>query len=121
GLVSATASGATITLSYTAAAGSNANGIGVYGMVQGAGTEAWSPAAAVFSGGTSPTRWRIDLDFSNLHDVGGALAPTSNVRKMRWTWAADLQASTFVRSEFAVTVTNWTVTGTGMGYQVAGP
>ena len=119
--VSAVAAGARITLSYAAAVGTNANRIGVYGTVSGAGTESWSPAAGVFAGGTSPTRWRVDLDFANLHDVNGTLVPTSNVRKMRWTWAADLQPASFVRSEFAVAVTNWLVSGAGVGYRVAGP
>jgi hypothetical protein len=119
--VSATATGAVITLSYAASAGTNANRIGVYGMVHGAGTESWSPAAGVFSGGTSPTRWRVSLDFSNLHDINGVLVPTTDVRKMRWTWAADVQAANFVRSEFAVTVTNWSVAGAGLTYRVAGP
>jgi hypothetical protein len=43
------------------------------------------------------------------------------VRKLRWTWSADLQFSNFARSEFAVAVTNWQVTGTNLQYQVAGP
>jgi hypothetical protein len=119
--VSATASGALITLSYAASAGANANRIGVYGMVHGAGTETWSPGSDVFSGGTSPSKWRIELSFANLHDVNGAIVPMSNVRKMRWTWAADLQAASFAHSEFAVAVSNWTVGGSGAGYQVAGP
>jgi hypothetical protein len=42
------------------------------------------------------------------------------VRKMRWTWAADLQPGDFVRSEFAVAVSNWTVNGSNRNYQVAG-
>ena len=46
--------------------------------------------------------------------------PMNAVRKMRWTWAADLQAGDFVRSEFAVTVSNWTVNGSNRNYQVAG-
>src|SRR5215831_6417098 len=118
--VSAVTSGSRITLRYAAAAGSNANRIGVYGTVHGTQTEMWSSASAVFSGGTSPIRWRIDLDFLNLHDVNGALVPTTNVRKMRWTWAADLQAANFVRSEFAVAVTNWSVSGSKLEYRVAG-
>src|SRR5439155_27302699 len=43
------------------------------------------------------------------------------VRKLRWTYAADLQAAAFERSEFQVVVSNWTVTGTGRAYAVAGP
>jgi len=47
--------------------------------------------------------------------------PTDNIRKMRWTYAADLQAGAFERSEFEVVVSSWTVTGTNRGYSVAGP
>src|SRR5436190_703286 len=89
--LNASATGARITLTYRAAAGTNGNRIGVYGMVHGAVTESWSPAAATFSGGLSPEQWQIDLDFANLHDMNGAQVPMGNVRKMRWTWAADLQ------------------------------
>jgi hypothetical protein len=119
--VSATVAAARITLSYDASAGTNANRIGVYGTVHGSGTESWSPAAGVFSGGTSPDRWRIELDFGQLVDVNGVTVPTTNVRKMRWTWAADLQAASYVRGEFAASVTNWSVSGTGLEYRVAGP
>ncbi len=47
--------------------------------------------------------------------------PTTNVRKLRWTYAADLQASEFVRSEFRAMISNWTVTGTNRTYSIAGP
>jgi hypothetical protein len=116
----AVASGANITLTYHGAPGANGNRIGVYGMVHGADTESWSPVAGTFSGGTSPEEWKVDLDFSNLHDVNGALVPTSNVRKMRWTWAADLQPGNFTRSEFAVVVSDWSVSGSRLQYSVAG-
>ena len=119
--VGATAAGTKITLSYDASAGTNANRIGAYGMVHGAGTETWSPAAGVFSGGVSPDRWRVDLDFGHLVDVNGTVVPTTDVRKMRWTWAADLQESEYVRSEFTAIVTNWLVSGSGLDYRVAGP
>jgi hypothetical protein len=62
----------------------------------------------------------VELDFSALHDATGAPVPTTAVRKMRWTWAADLQSGTFARSEFAVAVTNWSVSGTKLQYSVAG-
>jgi hypothetical protein len=120
GLVSAMASGPRITLTYHGAPGSNGNRVGVYGMVHGAGTESWSPTAGVFSGGVSPETWRIDLDFGSLHDETGALVPTTNVRKMRWTWAADLQPGSFLRTEFSVAITDWTVAGAKLPYSVAG-
>jgi hypothetical protein len=121
GGVTATASGSQITLTYIGAQGSNGNRIGVYGTVQGAGTESWSPASAQFSGGESPQAWQVTLDFSNLRDVNGTAVPTTSVRKLRWTWAADLQPQSFLRSEFSVAVSSWTVTGTNLQYSVAGP
>jgi hypothetical protein len=120
GAVSATASGTHIVLTYHGAPGSNGNRIGVYGTVHGAGTDGWAPAAATFAGGVSPERWMVELDFSALHDATGAPVPTTCVRKMRWTWAADLQSGNFERSEFAVAVTNWSVSGTKLQYSVAG-
>jgi hypothetical protein len=127
GTVSAAATAAQITLTYIAAAGANANRIGVYGTVHGAATETWSPSWALFSGGTSPTQWQVSLNFSALQgyidpDRSRLVSvPTSSVRKMRWTWAADLQPGNFQRSEFCAVVTNWSVTGVNLLYQVAGP
>jgi hypothetical protein len=124
GLVSATAAGPTITLTYLGVPGSNGNRIGVYGTVHGAGTESWAPAAALFQGGVSPGAWQVNLNFANLTDLSGVSIPAvslTNVRKLRWTWAADMQAGAFQRSEFSVVVSNWTVSGTGQQYQVAGP
>jgi hypothetical protein len=121
GTVSASATGAAITLTYRSAAGANANRIGVYGTVKGTGTGNWEPAAALFTGGTSPTKWRVDLAFAALTDINGVTVPTTNVRKMRWTWAADLQQGNFSRSEFSVVIANWAVTGASLSYQVAGP
>ena len=121
GRVSAVAGGAQITLTYHGAAGANGNRVGVYGTVHGADTESWAPGFALFSGGVSPAQWQVTLDFSNLQDVHGTAVPTSNVRKMRWTWAADLQPGSFQRSDFSVAVTNWTVSGTNLLYAVAGP
>ena len=92
------------------------------------GAETWDAAAKTFANGTSPTQWQVTLDFSSLQgtitpDLTGTLVPipTNNIRKMRWTYAADLQAGAFVRSEFEVVVSNWTVTGTNRTYSVAGP
>lgn len=101
--------------------GANGNRIGLYTYVSGAGTEHWDVSSAKFSGGTSPSKWRITLNFANLLDRDGVtVVPTSNVRKLRWTWAAELQDGEFERSEFAVVISNWTVTGTNRGYHVAG-
>jgi hypothetical protein len=119
--VTAAASGAQITLTCTGSAGANGNRIGVYGTVSGQGTEAWSPAFALFSGGVSPSQWQVSLNFGALQDINGNAVPTSSVRKLRWTWAADIQPGEFQRTEFSVVITSWTVTGSNPGYQVAGP
>ena len=130
GQVTATANGATITLTWLGSSGSNGNRVGVYGTshnVDGAATEVWSPAAAAFANGVSPATWHVDLDFSNLHgyldpDLTTLVpVPTTSVRKMRWTWASDMQAARFQRSEFSAVISQWTVAGTGITYQVAGP
>ena len=120
GGVTATTNDATITLTYHAAPGANANRVGVYGTVHGA-TEQWSPSWGMFSGGVSPAAWQVNLDFRNLIDTSGVKVTTTNVRKLRWTWAADLQPASFERSEFSVVITNWQVTGTNLVYSVAGP
>jgi len=120
GLVTAISAGQSITLTYLVMPGSNGNRIGAYGTIQGVGTEVWAPAAAVFSEGTSPATWQIALDFSNLNDVTGTKVPAKSVRKLRWTWAANLTAGTFQRCEFSAAIAAWTVTGTNLQYSVAG-
>ena len=77
------------------------------------------------------SKWRIMLDFSNLLGRTKNLAgqfqelpvrvPTTNVRKLRWTYAADLQVGEFVRSEFKAAISNWTVAGSGRTYSIPGP
>src|ERR1035441_5889659 len=112
---------------YGARSGANANRIGAYATVHGAATETWSPTSATFAGGTSPQQWQVNLNFGALQgyidpDRSHLVpVPTSSVRKMRWTWAADLQPGNFRRSEFSVVVTNWSVAGSNLLYQVAGP
>ncbi|HWB86037.1 MAG TPA: hypothetical protein VG675_17980 [Bryobacteraceae bacterium] len=120
GKVSATANEASIVLTYNGAPGANGNRVGVYGTVHGSATESWNISSGLFSGGVSPQQWHVSLDFGNLTDLNGVHVPTSNVRKLRWTWAADLQVSNFVRSEFSAVITNWQVTGTGRQYSVPG-
>jgi hypothetical protein len=112
-------SGTRITLTAKTA-GANWNRAGVYGYVAGARTESWAPQWTQFAGGQSPSKWRVHLDFDALNDRNGALVPVTAVRKMRWTYGTDLQQGPFVRGEFEVRVTNWTVTGTGRDYRVAG-
>jgi hypothetical protein len=117
----ASATGGTITLTYRGAPGANGNRIGVYGTVHGTATEGWSPEWTMFTGGRSPLRWRVDIDFSDLIDEDGQQVNTTNVRKLRWTWAAEFQFKDFEPSEFAVVVSNWQVTGSGLEYVIAGP
>ena len=131
GFVTAVAEGNQIELTYLGLPGTNGNRIGVYGTVHGARTESWTGpdgnSWAMFAGGVSPDRWRVDLDFGSLQGykypdlVHLTNVPANNVRKMRWTWAADRQVGEFARGEFAVAVSNWSVTGSGLAYQVAGP
>ncbi len=125
--MSASASGASITLTYvgtktgSSTTGAGGSRLGVYGFVSGAGTEQWQTPSAQFSGGQSPTAWNVALPFGRLTDINGVMVPTSAVRKMRWTYAADLQPGNFVRSEFEVMVSQWMVSGTNLTYSIAGP
>jgi hypothetical protein len=119
----AVANGAAITLTLTdPAQGTNANRVGIYGSVFGGDTEIWQPQSQEFSGGTSPTAWQITIPFASLKDADtGEVFSATAVRKMRWTYAADLQPDSFTRTEFQVTVSDWTVTGANREYSVAGP
>jgi hypothetical protein len=132
--MAASRSGAALTITYlgesatagiresaaNSTTGANGNRLGAYVNVGGANTESWSPAWQYLSGGTSPTKWTISLDFSSLTDQNSVTVPTTAVRKLRWTYSADFQVGEYTRSEFQITVSNWSVTGTGLGYQVAG-
>lgn len=124
----ASSEGNRITLTYlgvdqtpeTSREGLNGNRVGVYGNVKGPGH--WEPWWQQLSGGESPAKWRVELDFSNLIvDENGSPVPMTHVRRMRWTYAADLQPGEFRRSEFRVRVSNWTVAGANRRYRVAGP
>jgi len=124
----ASLAGTTITLTYTgpgkdpttSTVGANANRTGVYTYVQGT-TETWDAPYRLFTGGTSPTQWSVSLAFGSLTDPELGAVPATAIRKMRWTYAADFQMGAFARNEFVVTVSSWTVSGTGGGYAVAGP
>ncbi len=117
--MAATAAGSQITLTAKAA-GANWNRAGVYGFVSGARNESWSPWWQRLSGGASPTKWRIHLDFDGLTDTNGQPVAMTSVRKIRWTYVAAWQDGAFDRTEFEVQVSNWTVTGTNRTYSVAG-
>jgi hypothetical protein len=124
----ASAAGTTITITYlgtglptNSTTGTNGNLIGAYSYVSGSQTETWDAPWKQFSGGTSPSQWQITLPFASLADPALGIVPASAIRKLRWTYSAALQTGAFVRSEFQVVVSNWTVTGTGQGYSIAGP
>ncbi len=125
--MAAAASGAAITLTYVgtktgmSTTGAGGNRLGAYTFVHGAGTERWSQSSAQFSGGKSPTKWKVTLPFGSLSDPVLGAVPANAIRKMRWTYAANLQSAFFSRSEFEVVVSGWTVTGTGRSYSIAGP
>src|SRR5579862_100861 len=133
-LLKAVRTGTTVRVYYTrgtsissSTAGTNGNRFGMYSFAT--GTESWDAASKTFANGTSPTQWEVTIDFSSplsgntKADFSGSWldVPTNNIRKMRWTYAADLQSGAFDRSEFQVVVSDWTVTGTGRAYSVAGP
>lgn len=125
----ATRTGTTIRLFYIGAGqtqansttGASGNRLGVYTFVSGAGTQTWNVPWAQFANGTSPTKWQITLNFGSLVDIHGNTIPTTNIRKMRWTYSADLQPAAYQRSEFEVVISNWAVAGQNRPYQVAGP
>ena len=108
----------TITLTNLSA-GDEGNQLGIIANVSGFQTETWTPTDQTMSGGVSPTRWQVDLDFSSLTDISGGAIPTDKVRKMRWTYAAALQPAAYARTEFEVEITDWSVTGTNRTYSVA--
>ena len=127
GAVAATAAAGTVTLTYDATAGANANRVGVYGTVFGTSpTESWLPVSGQFAGGASPNVWAVSLDFTGagMRDKTGALVPTRNIQKMWLTFVPPMPMTGWldVIGWFAV-YTSWTVTdSTGCrALKVAGP
>lgn len=128
--MTATSAGAVITLTYfgegntvaNSKVGANGNRLGAYGHSSNTSLS-WTPSDSLFSGGTSPSKWRYTVDFSNLKDATGTVIPLSkltNVRKVRWTYAAEVQRGAFQRSDFEVRISNWSVTGSNRIQKVAG-
>ncbi|HEX4772719.1 MAG TPA: hypothetical protein VH351_17935 [Bryobacteraceae bacterium] len=121
---SASSNGASVTVTWksgpnwAALRGANGNRITMYGFAEN-GVACWSQPSAAFSGGQFPGQYKITIDFGALKRQLGI--PTNRVRKLRWTWAADLQAGTFNQTEFEVNISEWSVTGTNAQYFVAGP
>jgi hypothetical protein len=126
----ATSNGASITLIWAGSAGSDGNRITVYGTAEAGATVSWVNPVATLSGGTFPTTYQVTLAFGSLAGYAQPASipgqdripiPMSKVRKLRWTWAPDLQTGSFVRTPFNVSISGWTVTGSGREYFVAGP
>src|SRR5579875_321303 len=106
---------------YSAVIGANCNRVTVYGFAQST-AQCWQESVVMFSGGAFPTTYQITIDFGNLVDSNTqAAVPTNRVRKLRWTWAADMQLGSYEQSEFQVVISNWMVTGDNREYSVAGP
>ncbi len=97
--------GASITLTMTGQAGANGNRVGVYATVSGAGTETWSPAQQLFSGGVSPSAWTLAFNFSNTSQF-----TETTIQELSFTVAPDLTQGDFARMQWGATVTDWTVT-----------
>lgn len=128
----ATSSGPSVTVSCNgtnaelAITGSNGNRMSMYGFAEN-GVSVWQQPSVVFWGGVFPSVYQVALNFGNLMGTTDAdptylqLIPTTNVRKIRWTWSADLQNNPFTQTEFQVTVSGWSVTGTNKIYSFAGP
>ncbi len=129
----ATVTGSTIRVFYTggmdtgSTSGANGNRFAMY-TYSDTSAAVWDAPEKTFADGTSPTQWSVTIDFGSLQgfltpDFSDTLTavPTSQIRKMRWTYAADLQAASFVRSEFQVVISSWSVTGTNRNYSIAGP
>ena len=128
----ATSSGPSVTVycngpdAELAIKGSNGNRMSMYGFAQ-YGVSVWQAPAATFSGGAFPSVYQVTLDFGNLSGTTDAdptnlqPVPTTNVRKVRWTWSADLQNNEFSQTEFQITISDWSVIGTNQTYSFAGP
>jgi hypothetical protein len=108
--------------------GANGNRITVYGFSE-IGPDVWAERAVLFSGGQFPARYQVNLNFGSLNGYYFDTAnnpqpvtiPTTQVRKLRWTWSADLQPNQFQQTEFQVSISQWTVTGSNRQYSIAGP
>src|SRR6185503_15231928 len=80
--LTATQTGTTIRVLYPSTAGASGNRVGIYSSTTGSAT--WDAAAKTLANGTSPSKWRVTIDFSSLVDRDEASVPTNKVRKLRW-------------------------------------
>ena len=108
--------------------GANGNRLTVYGFSE-IGPSVWAQGTVLFSGGTFPARYQVSLNFGALngyyYDINNnpqpVTIPTNQVRKLRWTWSADLQPNNYQQTEFRVNVSQWIITGTNRQHLIAGP
>jgi hypothetical protein len=100
--------------------GANGNRVTVYGFAE-ESAQIWEQPSAPFTGGQFPASYQVTIDFGNLKTPTGDVVPTNSIRKLRWTWAADLQAASFAQTEFEVQISDWKVSGENRIYSVAGP
>jgi hypothetical protein len=140
-VVKATTDGPSVTVTWAAKGtayqnlhGANGNRIGMYGF-GGGGSTVWKEPSVTFTGGQFPSSYNVSLDFGNLvwatrtdlnsesleTNTTSQTVPANNVRKLRWTWSADLQQGIFEQQEFQIVVSKWTVSGSNRQYFVAGP
>lgn len=132
-VLQATVTGSAIRVFFTggedtdSTSGANGNLFGMYTYSE-TSAATWDSPAKTFANGTSPTQWSISIDFGSLQgyltpDFSDTLIPipTNEIRKIRWTYAAGLQVGPFIRTEFEVVISDWTVTGTNATYSIAGP
>src|SRR5260370_17253609 len=84
------ANGAKITLTNRTS-GANGNRIGVYTYVSGSRSEQWDALSRQFTGGTSPSKWRMGLPFASLQDPVFGLVPPAPLRKLPWPYSPNLQ------------------------------
>jgi hypothetical protein len=135
----ATRSGTTLRVYFTggvdvgsSTTGANGNRFAVYSYASsatgGASTLSWDEPSHIMANGTSPSAWQVTLPFNALSGYIDpdytALHPihhSDQIRKLRWTYAAELQTGSYARTEFQAVVSDWAVTGTNRGYSVAGP
>ncbi len=87
--------------------GANGNRFSVYSFAcsatGGASTLSWDSAAQTLANGTSPTQWQVTIPFNSLqgyidpdYTTLYAISNSNQIRKLRWTYSADLQAGAFL-------------------------
>lgn len=89
--------------------GSNGNRLGIYATISTGASVDWVIPTVQCSGGVSPIVWQITLPFSSLVDINSISVPTT-IQKLWLTYVPDWQIGEFIRGEFSIIATNWSVT-----------